>query len=70
VAVFVSSKCCDLLNCVTPMPCNRPELESRERQILAPYAQFSADSRGRVHVEDMWKNLLSIERSISGIGIG
>src|SRR5688572_15499068 len=34
------------------MPCNRPELESRERLILAPYAQFSADSRGRVHEEE------------------
>jgi dGTPase len=33
------------------MPCDRPELEERERQILAPYAQFSADSRGRVHDE-------------------
>src|SRR5215510_834498 len=33
------------------MPCNRLELEQRERQILAPYAQFSADSRGRVHQE-------------------
>ena len=34
------------------MPCNRPELELRERQFLAPYAQFSADSRGRVHEEE------------------
>jgi dGTPase len=34
------------------MPCNRPELEKRERQFLAPYAQFSADSRGRVHEEE------------------
>jgi dGTPase len=34
------------------MPCTRTELEARERQILAPYAQFSADSRGRVHQED------------------
>ena len=33
------------------MPCNRTELEKRERQFLAPYAQFSADSRGRVHDE-------------------
>ena len=29
------------------MPCSRKELEARERQILAPYAQFSADTRGR-----------------------
>src|ERR1700679_3665698 len=29
------------------MPRTRQELEQIERQILAPYAQFSADSRGR-----------------------
>lgn len=29
------------------MPCTRLELEQRERQILAPYAQFSANTRGR-----------------------
>src|SRR5215212_2042144 len=29
------------------MPATRTELETRERQFLAPYAQFSADSRGR-----------------------
>src|SRR5881409_2257283 len=33
------------------MPCTRPELEKRERLFLAPYAQFSAESRGRVHEE-------------------
>ncbi len=33
------------------MPCTRPDLEKRERLILAPYAQFSAASRGRVHEE-------------------
>src|SRR5262245_20595510 len=33
------------------MPCARPELEKRERLILAPYAQFSDESRGRVHEE-------------------
>src|SRR6267142_897479 len=33
------------------MPVTRVELEQRERQILAPYAQFSADTRGRVHPE-------------------
>jgi dGTPase len=33
------------------MPCSKEELEERERQILAPYAQFSADSRGRVYAE-------------------
>lgn len=29
------------------MPCTREELEQRERQILAPYAQLSANTRGR-----------------------
>src|SRR5512132_2792050 len=33
------------------MPCTRAELEARERIQLAPYAQFSADSRGRVYKE-------------------
>lgn len=33
------------------MPVTRVELEARERQILAPYAQFSADTRGRMHAE-------------------
>lgn len=33
------------------MPCTRTELEARERLTLAPYAQFSADSHGRVHRE-------------------
>ena len=33
------------------MSVTRPELEQRERRILAPFAQFSADSRGRVHDE-------------------
>jgi dGTPase len=34
------------------MPCTRAELEQRERQILAPWAQFSADTRGRVYKEE------------------
>jgi dGTPase len=34
------------------MPCTRVELEERERMILAPYAQFSADTRGRKYQED------------------
>jgi dGTPase len=34
------------------MPCTREELEERERRILAPYAQFSADTRGRAHAEE------------------
>ena len=33
------------------MPRNRQELEQIERQILAPYAQFSGDTRGREHAE-------------------
>src|ERR1044071_1736045 len=33
------------------MPRTREELEEIERQTLAPYAQFSGDSRGREHVE-------------------
>jgi dGTPase len=33
------------------MPCTREELEARERAELAPYAQFSADTRGRFHDE-------------------
>src|SRR3989441_8436528 len=34
------------------MPCSRVELEKRERLILAPYAQFSAETRGRKYKED------------------
>jgi dGTPase len=33
------------------MPVSKEELEARERQTLAGYAQFSADSRGRLHPE-------------------
>lgn len=33
------------------MACSREELERRERQWLAPYAQLSADTRGREHPE-------------------
>jgi dGTPase len=33
------------------MPRTREELEQVERQVLAPYAQFSADTRGRRHRE-------------------
>lgn len=33
------------------MPCTCPQLEQRERLALAPYAQFSADSRGRTYKE-------------------
>jgi dGTPase len=34
------------------MPCTRVELEKRERLILAPYAQFSSETRGRKYKED------------------
>src|SRR5712671_680973 len=33
------------------MPCTRAELERRERQTLAPYAQLSANTRGRNYPE-------------------
>ncbi len=33
------------------MACTRQGLERLEREALAPYAQFSADSRGRLHAE-------------------
>jgi dGTPase len=33
------------------MPCARAELEARERRTLAPYAQFSDQTRGRAHDE-------------------
>jgi dGTPase len=34
------------------MPCDRTELEQREHRNLAPYAQFSSDTRGRIHPEE------------------
>ena len=34
------------------MPCTRVELEKREKQNLAVYAQFSSETRGRVHKEE------------------
>lgn len=39
------------------MPRTREELEHLERQILAPYAQFSGDSRGRAYSEPppLWR---------------
>lgn len=33
------------------MPVTRRELEAREKRFLAPFAQLSAESRGRVHLE-------------------
>jgi len=46
------------------MPCTREELELRERNILAPYAQFSADSRGRVRREapPIWRTQYQRDR--------
>jgi dGTPase len=39
------------------LPCSKEELEHRERQTLARYAQFSAETRGRVHSEapPLWR---------------
>jgi dGTPase len=39
------------------MPCSREQLERRERQTLASYAQLSSESRGRVHSEPppLWR---------------
>lgn len=39
------------------MPCSREDLERRERRILAPYAQLSAETRGRIHPETppLWR---------------
>src|SRR3954462_3941998 len=34
------------------MPCTREQLEEREREFLAPYAQFSSETRGRKYVEE------------------
>ena len=46
------------------MPCTREELELRERNTLAAYAQFSADSRGRTHREDppIWRTQYQRDR--------
>ncbi len=46
------------------MPCTREELELRERKILAPYAQFSAESRGRARREEppMWRTQYQRDR--------
>src|SRR5580700_5323114 len=33
------------------MPCSKEELEARERQTLAPYAQLSGQTRGRLYPE-------------------
>ncbi len=46
------------------MPVDRLELEERERRILAPYAQLSAETRGREHREDppTWRTQFQRDR--------
>ncbi|MBX3731720.1 MAG: deoxyguanosinetriphosphate triphosphohydrolase [Verrucomicrobiae bacterium] len=46
------------------MPVTREALEQRERSILAPFAQLSADSRGRVHAEEppAWRTQFQRDR--------
>ena len=46
------------------MPRTRQELESFERQFLAPYAQFSGDTRGRKHKEPppVWRTQYQRDR--------
>ena len=46
------------------MPRTRQELESFERQFLAPYAQFSGDTRGRKHDEPppVWRTQYQRDR--------
>lgn len=50
ICLFATS----VAKCSTPgvPPVTRTQLEARERQFLAPYAQFSGDTRGRVHREE------------------
>jgi hypothetical protein len=42
------------------MPCSKEELEKRERQILASYAQLSGETRGRVHPNRLLSGALNI----------
>ncbi len=46
------------------MPCSHEELEQREKRVLAPYAQFSADSRGRKYKEapPVWRTQYQRDR--------
>lgn len=46
------------------MPVSRAELERQEKQTLAPYAQFSGESRGREHDEppDDWRTEFQRDR--------
>ncbi|HRI16690.1 MAG TPA: deoxyguanosinetriphosphate triphosphohydrolase [Verrucomicrobiota bacterium] len=45
-------------------PITRRDLEQRERQFLAPFAQFSGDTRGRVHPEEppTWRTQFQRDR--------
>ena len=46
------------------MPWRREELEERERRDLAPYAQLSVESRGRIHAEPppLWRTQYQRDR--------
>jgi len=46
------------------MPCQREDLESRERATFAPYAQFSDDTQGRVYPEEppVWRTQYQRDR--------
>ncbi|MGZ4962384.1 MAG: deoxyguanosinetriphosphate triphosphohydrolase [Limisphaerales bacterium] len=46
------------------MPCTREELEQREQQTLASYAQLSGDSRGRLYPEEpaLWRTQFQRDR--------
>ncbi len=46
------------------LPVGRTDLEERERRFLAPYAQFSGDTRGRVHPEEppIWRTQYQRDR--------
>lgn len=46
------------------MPVDRAELERQEKQTLASYAQFSGESRGREHVEELpeWRTHFQRDR--------
>jgi dGTPase len=46
------------------MPCTQQELERREHQVLAPYAQFSSQSRGRRYSEPppLWRTQYQRDR--------
>ena len=46
------------------MPADCAELENREQDILAPYAQLSTESRGRKHNEEppQWRTQFQRDR--------